>query len=307
VSDANEAAIRQAAFDHIAMLEAVSDGVLNRHDLTLGFDYRGTRVPLVSAQGIFKPAVLELPLSITTVAVREGQERPYEDRLGTDGLLHYKYRGTDPSHRDNVGLREAMRRGTPLVYFHGTVPGKYVAAYPVFIVGDDSRALTFTVAVDDLRLLKGTSEPVMADDETTGRRRYVTRTTIQRLHQQEFRERVLRAYRSSCSICRLRHERLLDAAHILPDAHPEGEPWTSNGLSLCKIHHAAFDANILGITPELIVEIRSDVLREIDGPMLQHGLQDLHGQRLAVLPRRSSDQPRPAAIAARYEIFRRTG
>ncbi len=37
------------------------------------------------------------------------------------------------------------------------------------------------------------------------------------MHQQEFRQRVLRAYRERCAICRLRHEELLDAAHILPD------------------------------------------------------------------------------------------
>jgi len=34
---------------------------------------------------------------------------------------------------------------------------------------------------------------------------------------------------------------LLDAAHITPDTHPEGEPIVSNGLSLCKLHQAAFD------------------------------------------------------------------
>ena len=35
-------------------------------------------------------------------------------------------------------------------------------------------------------------------------------------------------------MCRLHHEELLDAAHILPDAHPLGLPNVSNGLALCK-------------------------------------------------------------------------
>jgi hypothetical protein len=52
---------------------------------------------------------------------------------------------------------------------------------------------------------------------------------------------VLAAYRHQCSLCRLKHEELLDAAHIIPDADPEGEPVVSNGLALCRLHHSAFD------------------------------------------------------------------
>jgi hypothetical protein len=35
----------------------------------------------------------------------------------TDGLMRYKYRGQDPMHHDNVGLRLAMQRHIPFVYF----------------------------------------------------------------------------------------------------------------------------------------------------------------------------------------------
>jgi predicted restriction endonuclease len=38
----------------------------------------------------------------------------------------------------------------------------------------------------------------------------------------------------------VKHEGLLDAAHIVADSE-EGPPAIQNGLSLCKIHHAAFD------------------------------------------------------------------
>ena len=80
-----------------------------------------------------------LPLSITTVPAQEDGCRPSDDAIGTDGLLRYRYRGRDASdvnHRDNAGLREAMRRRVPLIYFHGIVEGKYEADYPVFVVGD---------------------------------------------------------------------------------------------------------------------------------------------------------------------------
>src|SRR5262249_45318144 len=113
-------------------------------------------------------------------------------------------------------------------------------------------------------------------------RRYATRAAIVRLHQRSFRMRVLQAYRERCAICRLRHQELLDAAHILPDGHPQGRPIVPNGLSLCRLHHAAFDTNVLGVTPDLQVQIRDDVLNEEDGPMLQHGLQGFHGARIHV-------------------------
>src|SRR5207245_9558441 len=98
-------------------------------------DLDGQRVPLIGRQGIFKPAVLaNMPLSITTVPVSPRKARPYEDAMGEDGVIHYKYRGNDPSHPDNAGLREAMQRQVPLVYFVGLVPGSYYAEYPVFVV-----------------------------------------------------------------------------------------------------------------------------------------------------------------------------
>jgi len=96
--------------------------------------------------------------------------------------------------------------------------------------------------------------------------------TQRRPHQQTFRHRVLRAYQERCASCRLRHRELLEAAHILPDGDPRGEPIVSNGVALCKLHHAAFDRYILGIRPDLAVDLRLGVLREADGPMLLHGL-----------------------------------
>jgi putative restriction endonuclease len=82
---------------------------------------------------------------------------------------------------------------------------------------------------------------------------------------------------------------------------------TSNGLSLCKLHHTAFDVGILGIRPDLVVELRPDVLEEVDGPMLRHGLQGFEGGRLRVLPRRVEDQPNENFLAERYESFLGTG
>ena len=124
-----------------------------------------------------------------------------------------------------------------------------------------------------------------------------------RMHQARFREAVTRAYHSSCAICRLRRSELVKAAHIVGDADG-GEPVVPNGMALCKLHHAAFDRNILGVRPDLRVAIRQDILDEVDGPMLLHGLQDFHGLPLGVIPRRHDERPSADFLEQRWERFR---
>ena len=87
------------------------------------------RVPLIGPQGIFKPRVLpDMPISIATAPVREGEPRPYDDGLDEQGLLSYRYRGTDPRHRDNVGLRLAMQRRVPLCAAYTRPPSARVCS-----------------------------------------------------------------------------------------------------------------------------------------------------------------------------------
>ena len=287
--------VRLAAFEWLRQQVNLHGDVLPRDLLHRGFEFDGERVPLVSPQGIFKPRILDLPLTITTAP-----DGPYDDSSGDDGLLRYRYRGADPGHPDNVGLREALTQSTPLIYLHGVVRGKYLAVWPVYVVGDEPEALTFTVAADDA-LHVGPDFIVSESDRA--RRQYRTTIVRARLHQCGFRERVLRAYREQCSLCRLRHAELLDAAHIISDADPKGEPLVTNGIALCKLHHAAFDRFVLGIRPDYTVEIRDDILHEIDGPMLQHGLQEMHGYTLT-LPRRREHRPDRELLELRYERFR---
>jgi putative restriction endonuclease len=290
--------VRLAAFQRLEDLQLRHGELISWAHLRAGFEHHGETIRFIGPQGIFKPSQLDLPLSIATAPEAPGKARPYDDELGPDGFLRYRYRGTDPTHRDNVGLRTCWRDGVPLVYFHGVAPGWYKALWPVFIHDDDPLTLTFTVAVDDPQVLDPDLPATIVDDV---RRAYTTRLAVQRLHQAAFRHRVLTAYRTTCAICRLRHGELLDAAHIVRDSLG-GLPVVPNGLALCKIHHAAFDANIVGVRPDLLVEIRHDVLAEIDGPMLRHGLQEAHGSRL-VVPHRSRDKPSREFLELRYVEF----
>lgn len=290
--------IRMAAFQWLGEQRTIhGEDVLPRSLLQQGFQYEGERVPLLGPQGIFKPRLLELPLSITTTP-----DGPYNDSFDQGEILHYRYRGTDPRHRDNIGLRRVMQEKRPLIYFFGLVKGKYLAVWPVYIVGDNPAALTFQVIAEDMNKVLLQPEQFLRTVPEDARRQYLTTEVHVRLHQRSFRERVLQAYDTQCALCRLRHRELLDAAHIIPDPNPEGWPVVRNGLALCKLHHAAFDSYLLTVTPDYLVQIREDILNENDGPVLQHALKGLDHTQI-LLPRHRDNWPNQEALEWRYAKF----
>jgi putative restriction endonuclease len=121
------------------------------------------------------------------------------------------------------------------------------------------------------------------------------------MHQGRFRGAVLLAYRDQCTICRLKEVGLLDAAHIVQDSAPTGQPLVTNGLSLCSIHHRAFDQRLVGISADYEVHVSKRLLKEEDGPMLDL-LKAFDGQHIH-LPARRGQRPDRERLAARFEGF----
>ena len=277
---------------YLAEVIAASGGVVTRTQLE-AFHYGGEQVKLIDqGRGIRNPRQLSATLSILSQP-----KGPYDDVETEDGLMRYAYRDGSPDAGDNRKLRRAAELGVPLVLLQGIAAGVFVPTFPVYVVADDPVGRYVEIAVDEsLRFLPGQTT-------TPDSRAYAERLTKLRLHQPVFRARVLRAYEQACAICRLKHVDLLDAAHILSDAEG-GQPVIPNGLSLCKIHHAAYDRGILGVRPDYVVQVRPDVLLEVDGPMLKHGIQDVHGWNLE-LPKRLSERPDRDLLAQRYEAFSR--
>ena len=76
----------------------------------------------------------------------------------------------------------------------------------------------------------------------------------------------------------------------------------SNGLALCRLHHAAFDRFFVGVRPDYIIEIRLDLLEETDGPTLKHAIQALYGERI-ILPRKREEYPAVDLLSTRYDRF----
>lgn len=295
----DDSEIRAAALARVARLATVHQHRVPRAALMEGIVVRGNRIPLWNYQrGIFKPAALGRDGA--ALSIQTSVASPYDDEHDSDsGEIIYKYRGTDPGHPDNAALRRAMMRGVPLIYLVAVDPGFYEVIAPVYVVGEMPGDHQFVLMADR----EGATDLVEDQVVREIRREYVTRDVLQRLHQRQFRRMVLAAYREQCAICRLRHVQLLDAAHILGDRHPRGEAAVSNGLGLCKIHHSAFDANIIGIDPDAVVHVREDILEETDGPMLRHGIQEVAGTRLHV-PWKASLRPNREFLAERFEQFR---
>lgn len=289
--------LRAAAFAYLRAVRLRTGGPV-RFDDVKDFTFEGARIPLLDPQrGIRRPTQLDAALSIRTVYAARPDQRPYDDALGPDGYLRYKWRGNDPEHAENRALRRACEGQRPLIWFQGIERGLYLPIFPVWLVAEEAAQRQFVVALDAFeREVFGWGE-----EAVELRRAYAERVQRERLHQPLFRARVIVAYEQRCAICRLRRVELLDAAHIKPDSEG-GLPIVPNGIALCRIHHGAFDADIVGIHPDYRVEVRPDVLDDHDGPVLVHALQGVHGQRLEV-PSRRAARPDRDLLAERYERF----
>ena len=289
--------LRQAAVARARDLIQAYDDLVPIERLREGFQFEGQRVSFGSFQkGIHRARGQSGPAALTlTTSFKD----PYADAFDESGALFtYAYRAGPIDQADNRALRSAYELQTPLVYFRALGPGQYLVVAPMFVTADDpgARAVILEpgLPVQDMQPGGLVSAPNV--------RAYATREARYRLHQQRFKLDVMRAYRHRCAICTLRERELVQAAHIIPDPEPEGIAAVVNGMALCAIHHLAFDRNLLGIDPDGVIHIAGRLLREIDGPMLQTGLQGFHGERMT-MPRRPEDRPDPARLEERFERF----
>ena len=267
--------LREAAFSHVDRLATLRGGVLDSMDLAGGFEVGDERIPLINPRrGIFKPRQLAHLLSIKTVFPRKGARVWYDDQreahqqiYAGDDVVDYQFMGTDTTAADNRWLRDAMERQIPVIYFLGTSPGRYQPIIPTFIVGWHPERLRVQLAFG---AIVGASAQALPPDAPE--RRYALREVQARLHQTSFRDAVLAAYRGRCAISHIPEPRLLDAAHIVVDADEQfGQPIIPNGLPLTKLHHAAFDAHLIGIDPDYRIQVSDRLLDLHDGPFKNSG------------------------------------
>jgi putative restriction endonuclease len=304
IEDHVDTQMRMAAFEHMRRLGEIHDH-LTATELKPGFVFDGQRIPLINPQrGIFKPQQMRFLLSIKTVFPKPGGKVWYDDQREVhrqifegDETIDYAFMGRNPDAADNRWLREAFENRIPIIYFLGIAPGRYQAFLPAFISAWDSKALKAKLAFG-----APDQQSVLAP-ESAPERRYALRAVKQRLHQASFREAVIAAYNGRCALSGLPEPLLLDAAHIVADKNEQlGQPVVPNGIPLSKIHHAAFDAHLIGIDPDYVLHISGRLFELNDGPLLE-GLKRLKGGTIR-LPGRVKDRPDRDRLALRFERFK---
>jgi putative restriction endonuclease len=294
----DERVFREDLIEKVISRANDGDGTLSRVELG-SFNYAGQKIRLIDLQGgIWNPGAswkvsddLRATLSINTT-----NSGKYEDREFPGGLWKYDYQSGGTAGK-NTKMRKAMELQLPVIWFVQQNSGRYIP-YRVFIINDFPNEGYCLMSPDHSLAAASRSESLIE-------RKYAERIMKQRLHQPAFRARVISAYETKCAICRLGHGRLLDAAHIVPDSDENSSTSVTNGLSLCKIHHTAYDINIIGIDSNYTVHIQKDVLSESDGPMLEHGIKEMNLVKLWI-PRSPKEQPDPEMLDLRFNDFLQT-
>lgn len=251
-------------------------GFMTRRQLER-FQIDGIELPLLDGQqAIHNP---RNPIQLdATLSVYSKPGTKHLDGDSSTGIWRYEYTGETPGGR-NRKLRMAFILRLPIIYYDWIADGVYAPLFPVYVIADVPEELHVVLAYDSLRDLN------TPDSDTPLEAAFREGVVRQRIHQREFRARVLFAYDTACAICKMPHASLLDAAHIRPYGEPGGERDVRNGLALCTIHHRAYDKKLIGIDGERRLYVRPDVQSIQDGPVLAASLQSLGGTRLSNVPR----------------------
>ncbi len=291
--------LRAAAFACLDRLRQRQGDRFSYRDLK-AFEFEGRRVSLIQRmRGIRVVAGLDAALSILTTYRARPEELPYEDAEGPDGYWRYKWRGMNPKGYDNVALRRAMELGRPLVWFVGVAQGTYTPIYPVWLVGEEPAEHQFVVALDAEMRAQWEDANLYHPADLALRRQYAASRGA--------------PAPAPAGVPGAGADRLSVPVRAVPAPAPGaagrgphqkdsegGLPVVPKGVAMCAIHHRSFDADVLTVRPDYVIEVRRDVREERDGPTLQHALQGLHGKKL-VLPRPRAAWPDPELLEERYE------
>jgi putative restriction endonuclease len=257
--------VRMSCFHSLAVLQAMHGEELPYPEvLARGFSFRGRKVPFLNYQkGIYRAATQRGPAALS---VQTSFKSPYSDAQ-TDLGFFYDYRAGSIDQPDNRALRAAQTLQTPIVHFVGTRPWHYAPR---------GRARSDRAAVHNSGGQGSTSPGSISRSSATGLR--ASLRDLQAPRRAPARRRTHRRRRRS-----------------------RGLPAVSNGLSLCTIHHRAFDENLVGVSPDYRVHVSRRLLDDDDGPMLDV-LKTFHGAEIHV-PSRRLWQPNREHLSLRFAAF----
>lgn len=87
-----------------------------------------------------------------------------------------------------------------------------------------------------------------------------------------FRKKVYEAYNYKCAMCGIGLE-LIEAAHIVPHSHEMGTDEIENGISLCALHHTAYDRSLIYFNKKLEILINESKMEYLEKVGLDSGIR----------------------------------
>jgi len=293
-----------AAFSHVKQLERFYGDTIPSAVIEQGFNFGGELVLLMNrAGGIFKPR--QMPqgvLSIKTTMPRKGAAvNIYNDHGSPDGYYQYSLQQGDPHGGRNKCLWEAFNNQQPFIYFHAVAPAVYKAMWPCFIeeINPDTGYAKVLVGIAQPDISSHSIEYKIPDKIES---RYQIRETKVRLHQASFREAVLGVYKHRCAITGMAQPRLIEAAHIVPDAKAGAHQLVNNGIALSNLHHRAYDRNLIGIDGDYRIHVSPEIKEHSPNDFVEQAFLKCDQQCL-ILPTTTEYRPSRGGLAERFELF----
>lgn len=295
------------AFSHMRNIDLIYGDEIPWAVISAGFTIGNDKILIANkARGIFKPKQLSRGLlSIKTTLPRAGRTNIYQDIQEDEGYFRYSLQRGDPKKGGNKNIREAFEDKSPFIYFFAISESVYKSIWPCFVsaIHEDKMYCEITVG-QHIASPVNTSKTVEYKIPEAPVRSYAVRESKVRLHQAIFRKSVLMAYDNKCAISDLPVVELLEVAHIIPDSAEDSSTEINNGIALSRIHHRAYDANLIGIDQDYKIHISDKLMTLSDGVLLELGLKAYQNKNIR-LPIRKAHWPNQESLAHRYDTFKK--
>lgn len=231
--------------------------------------------------------------------------------VGFDIRRHNQQDSQSPSIQVREETLQAAHTQAFAIHYRGN--GEIAVAFrPEFFVEYALNAETLHSTgqtTDDLTLLNnlGALSDTVISEVQNQERRVVISQIARRYRATDFRRRVVGAYGHRCAMCGVQLE-LIDAAHIIPVASDRSTDETRNGISLCKLHHAAMDQNLVSFDERYRVEVSPAEVARLRAANLVGGLAEFEQslRTAIILPNDRRDYPPPDYISE-SRVIRRWG
>lgn len=231
-----------------------------------------------------------------------------------DARRHTRFSTRSPSFQINVTTLEAAGQDGMATQLRPITEGReiVVTVRPDFLLWYVQHGQAIHDADQDAEevstLIRATPEEEAAlIDSSTSNEQQIRRVELVELmrafRDARFRPRVLQAYGNACAVCGTALK-LVDAAHIIPVSDPRGDDEVTNGLALCRLHHAAYDTALLGVRSDYRIIINDAVADRLRQVQLAGGLDTFRNALPPTirLPNVIEVRPDPANLRIGLEV-----